>query len=142
MKTNLLNKNIELLHAGGYSCVISKGEETRTFTKSGIMDLFELLENDPTFLNASLVADKVVGKAAATLMILGGVSHIYADVISEPAITLINNAKIEIQFGKSVPLIENRDKSGVCPLEKKCMNSNSLQELSILIREFINTVRR
>lgn len=122
--------------------MISKGEETRTFTKSGIMDLFELLENDPTFLNASLVADKVVGKAAATLMILGGVSHIYADVISEPAITLINNAKIEIQFGKSVPLIENRDKSGVCPLEKKCMNSNSLQELSILIREFINTVRR
>ncbi|MDR0431057.1 MAG: DUF1893 domain-containing protein [Tannerellaceae bacterium] len=132
---------VELLHKGEYSCVVSNGEETRTFSKRGVIDLYELIENDLPFLNGSSIADKVVGKAAATLMILSGVSRVYAEVISEPAIDLIKNTKIELTFGKAVPLIENRDKSGICPLEKTCMNTNSLQELFIRIEEFINRMR-
>ena len=136
-----MNNIIELLHNGKYSCVISNGSEIRTFTKRGVVDLYELLESDPAFLNGSRIADKVVGKAAATLMMLGGVTHIHADVISEPAIALLENTDIEFRFNKVVPLIENRDKSGTCPLEDICRSTNSPQELFLLIKEFVEKIR-
>jgi|AGTN01.2.fsa_nt_gi Domain of unknown function (DUF1893). len=133
---------IELLHKGKYSCVISNGSEIRTFVKGGVIDLYELYNNDLSFLNNSSVADKVVGKAAATLMILGDVAHIYADVISEPAIALLNNTPIGVKSGKTVPFIENRDKSGICPLENLCSHTGSLQELFPSIKEFVEKMRK
>ena len=132
---------IELLHKGKYSCVISNGSEIRTFTKRGVIDLYELLESNPKFLNGSSIADKVVGKAAATLMILGNVAHIYADIISEPAIALLKNSQIELKFGKVIPYIENRDKSGICPLETICCNANSQEEIYLLIKEFVERIQ-
>ncbi len=68
-----MDELIRLLHEGGYSCVIRK-EEIRTFTQRGVADLYDLLNQHPVFLHGAQVADKVVGKAAAALMVLGGVS--------------------------------------------------------------------
>lgn len=67
-----MDELIRLLHEGGYSCVIRK-EEIRTFTQRGVADLYDLLNQHPVFLHGAQVADKVVGKAAAALMVLGGV---------------------------------------------------------------------
>ena len=66
-----MDELIRLLHEGGYSCVIRK-EEIRTFTQRGVADLYDLLNQHPVFLHGAQVADKVVGKAAAALMVLGG----------------------------------------------------------------------
>ena len=133
---------IELLHTGGCSCVISNGYETRAFTKRGVADLYELIENNPEFLKGSSVADKVVGKAAAALMIIGGVTRIYADLISEPAIALIKNTKTELKYRKVVSFIKNRDKSDSCPLKKICNQTDSPQELLLLIGEFVEKTRK
>lgn len=38
---------IRLLHDGNYSCVVSKDGEIRTFTRRGVVDLFELYRSDP-----------------------------------------------------------------------------------------------
>lgn len=65
-----MDELIRLLHEGGYSCVIRK-EEIRTFTQRGVADLYDLLNQHPAFLHGAQVADKVVGKAAAALMVLG-----------------------------------------------------------------------
>ena len=64
---------IRTLHEGNYSCVIRKGTETKVFTQKGVADLFELCENKEKFLKNAVVADKVVGKGAASLMVKGGV---------------------------------------------------------------------
>ena len=64
---------IEKLHAGGYSCVIANGDCIRTFTQRGVADLYDLLVQDADFLKGASVADKVIGKAAAALMVVGGV---------------------------------------------------------------------
>ena len=71
-----MDELIRLLHEGGYSCVIRK-EEIRTFTQRGVADLYDLLNQHPVFLHGAQVADKVVGKAAAALMVLGGVREVY-----------------------------------------------------------------
>ena len=37
---------INLLHSGGYSCVIANGDNIRTFTQRGVADLYDLLTQD------------------------------------------------------------------------------------------------
>ena len=58
---------INLLHTGGYSCVIDNEGKIRTFTQRGVADLYDLLTREPEFLKGALIADKVVGKGAAAL---------------------------------------------------------------------------
>lgn len=53
---------INLLHSGGYSCVIANGDNIRTFTQRGVADLYDLLTQEPDFLKGASIADKVVGK--------------------------------------------------------------------------------
>ena len=79
---------IRLLHEGGYSLIVANGE-VDSFTGRGVSDLYKILNEDPGYLVGASVADKVVGKAAAALMILGRIKELYADVISVPANTLL-----------------------------------------------------
>lgn len=132
----MMEEIIELLHREQCSCVIANGE-IRTFRQRGVADLYELLNREPDFLQGSSVADKVIGKAAAALMILGGVKEIYADVISEPALALLREAAVEVSFGQAVDHIINRTQTGWCPLETICYPIKSAQEILPLIREFI-----
>lgn len=126
-----------MLHEGGYSCVIANGE-TRTFTQRGVADLYRLLKSEPEFLNGASVADKVVGKGAAALMILGGVKEIYADVISIPALKLLNEYEKRVSYGLKTSFIRNRDNTGFCPVETLCSSVHSVNEMFTLIEEFVN----
>ena len=76
---------IERLDAEQCSCVIYNGGETRLFWERGVQDLYRLLKTEPDFLQGAFIADKVIGKAAAALMALGGVDEVFARVISSPA---------------------------------------------------------
>lgn len=130
-------KLIELLHAGNYSCVIAQGNDTRTFRKKGVKDLYELLRHNPAFLKGAYIADKVVGKAAAALMVRGGIKDVYTDTISLSALTLLRKAHISVDFGLLVPYIQNPDKTGWCPLEEKCYHEDSLDGIFDIVRQFI-----
>lgn len=127
---------IELLHREQCSCVIANGD-IRTFRQRGVADLYELLNREPEFLQGASIADKVIGKAAAALMVLGGVKEIYADVISEPALALLQEAAVKVSFGQAVDHIINRTQTGWCPLETICYQIKSAPEILPLIREFI-----
>lgn len=126
-----------MLHKGGYSCVIRNGEEIRTFTMRGVADLYRLLKNDRQFLEGAFIADKVVGKGAAALMVLGGISELYTDVISIQALPLLEQAGIKVSFGQEVPHIINRTKDGWCPIETLCKDAVTAQECLPLIEGFI-----
>lgn len=54
----------------------------RIFRERGVADLFRLLHEEPQLLRGAFIADKVVGKGAAALMVLGGVEGLFADVVS------------------------------------------------------------
>ena len=131
---------VKILNEGGFSCVI-KNNATRTFSRRGVADLYELLTTEPSFLNGALIADKVIGKAAAALMILGGVRQIYTHRISSPALTLLREAGIELDFKEEVPFIQNRDKTDWCPMEKLCYNEKSASDILPIIEEFIGSLQ-
>ena len=118
------------------SCVIRNGAETRVFRGRGVKDLFRLLETDPVFLAGALVADKVIGKGAAALMVLGGVRAVHAGVVSTPALGLFAAAHIPVEYGLEVPHIINRTKTGWWPVETLCRACRTDEECLPRIRGF------
>ena len=80
-----MKRLIDILDEGGYSCVIAQGDHIRTFTRRGVADLYDLLQEDAAFLHEASVADKVIGKAAATLMVLGQVKEVSVPAYTQSA---------------------------------------------------------
>lgn len=136
MMENLKN----LLRDGGYSLVVENGG-VRTFTGMGVSDLFRLLSSEPGALRGAVVADKVVGKAAASLMALGGVSRAYAEVVSRPGLEMLSGAGVEVSYGELVDHIVNRSGSGMCPLEARCSDCQTPAECLERVTSFISEMR-
>lgn len=137
-----INALTDILHRGNHSLVVANGGEVRTFGGRGVSDLYSLLTTDASFLKGASVADKVVGKGAAALMVLGGVSELYTDVVSTPALALLHANSLTVSYGQEVPHIVNRAGTGVCPVETLCRDCRTAAECLPLICEFINSQTR
>lgn len=133
---------ITQLHALQCSCIIHNNGATRTFHERGVKDLHRLLTQEPEILRGASLADKVVGKGAAALMISGGVRWVYADVISKAAMVLFEQSRVEVQYGEIVPNIINRAGTDICPVEKLCRNCKTAEECLPLIDKFITEMNR
>lgn len=131
---------IDILHDGGHSLVVANGD-IRTFDGRGVSDLYRLLENDSGFLNGASVADKVVGKAAASMMVLAKLKEVYADIVSQPALDLLESNRIRITYGNIVPYIINRAGTDLCPLETRCLTCMTSQECFVQIRAFMKEIK-
>lgn len=127
-----------ILHDGNHSLVVQSAGVVRTFDGRGVADLFRLLAEEPEILRGASVADKVVGKGAAALMIAGGVSSLYAEVISAPALDLLSGSCVKVNFGRSVANIINHRADGICPVESLCLPVNTAQECVPLIARFLS----
>lgn len=128
----------DILHEEGCSCVIYAQGQITLCHERGVKDLLRILKSEPGLLAGSVIADKVVGKGAAALMVLGGVNAVYADVISQPAFDLLASASIEVSYGECVDNIINRAGTGVCPVETLCKDCATAIECLPLIEQFVN----
>lgn len=128
---------IDLLHAEKCSCVIANGTDTRIFRERGVKDLYRLFKEEPSFLAGAFIADKVIGKGAAALLVLGGIGEVYADVISHDACRLLEDAGIPTRYAHLVPHIINRTQTDRCPLEKRCDGLQTAAECLPAIEDFI-----
>ena len=133
---------ITQLHALQCSCIIRNNGTTRTFHERGVKDLHRLLMQEPEILSGASLADKVVGKGAAALMIAGEVAWVYADVISQAAMELFEQSQVEVQYGEIVPNIINRAGKDICPVEKLCRDCKTAAECLPLIDKFIKEMSR
>ena len=116
--TDILESAKEQLHNNNFSIVIVGENDVYTSTKHGVAPLLEILDGGNDVIKNSFVADKVVGKAAALLMVKGGVKEVYADIISSHALDVFEKYKVKTYYGNLVEYIINRDKTGMCPMEK------------------------
>lgn len=131
---------IHILLNENHSLVVAN-ESVRTFDGRGVSDLFGLLHNEPTALAYARIADKIVGKAAAALLVLAKVQSVYAHVISRPAYDLLADAGIDVRYGTLVPHIINRAGTGLCPLETQCLPCRTPAECLDQIRSFIRQMK-
>ena len=132
---------IEQLLEGDCSCVILRNGELYTFHQRGIDDLYQLLTENQKFLSGTFVADKVVGKGAAALMILGGVEEVYAHVASTAALKLFRVAGVKVETKQEVPHIINHAQTGICPVETRCADCRTAEECLSQIEAFLHERR-
>ncbi|MBR1626791.1 MAG: DUF1893 domain-containing protein [Bacteroidales bacterium] len=121
-----------------YSCIITNNGITKTYHTTGIYDLYHILCTDKQFLNGAEVTDRAIGKAAAALMIIGGIKEAKTPLISTPAKNLFLKHGVKVSFDKEVDNILNRNKTGLCPMEKRIVDTDNLYEIYVKIEEFVN----
>ena len=106
-----------LLRRGDYTCVICDRDRVLTSTKKGIAPLLERITAGED-LHGACVADHVIGRAAALLLIHAGASAVYGEILSEKAAQLLKKHGLRVQYGTLVPEIRNRGNTGPCPMEQ------------------------
>ena len=131
----------EILHETGCSLVVESRDEVRTYDKKGVRDLIWLLDNEPKRLHGARLADKVVGKAAAGLMVQGGASEVYAEVMSRLATPLLDRAAITYTYGQLVDRIVIPEGDIRCPLEQIVTPAETALEVEQLLREHFEAMR-
>ncbi len=128
-----MDRKYKLLQDEKLSCIIYKKEQVYTAKTSGIKPIMEFLEEG--ILKNAFVVDKVIGKAAAMLMVYGQVKEIYTPLISTPALSLLQQNNIPVTYEKEVPYIINRKKDGMCIMEKAVLNCNNVKEAYHILKE-------
>ena len=124
---------IDILHDEGLTLVVKSADgNIYRFTQRGVKDLLTLVTESPELLHGALIADKAVGKAAAACMVAGGVRQVHADVMSEPALALLQAHGVVAECGTLVDHIINRAGDGWCPMERL---SRDIDDPAVIIQK-------
>ena len=99
------------------TCVAIKGDTVYSSTKTGISPILDwILEGID--LSGFSVADKLIGKAAAMLLVKAKVQNVFTHTISEDGKKYLENHNVMLDFDEFTPYIINRTKTDICPMEK------------------------
>lgn len=116
---NEKNRNKALLLLNSADTTFAYVSETQTLTSDahGVRQLL-LLADDGISLADGFAADRVVGKAAALLMVRLGVRHVYADTLSRAAYDVLAAHGVDFLYRRLVSVILSRTGDDLCPMEK------------------------
>ena len=96
--------------------VIREGKVIAREEGRGIAPLLSLYKKGA--LKDAVVVDKIVGRAAALLLLAGGARACHAVVASEGAVALLHRRGFRFTYEESTPHIINRKGDGICPMEE------------------------
>ncbi len=122
VKKELYNKKASLV-------VLYANGELKAYYQNRINDIRAILNEDKEALRGAIIADKVIGKVASSILTIAGVKQIYADVISKYAIPVLEENNIEYEYKKLVEYIQNNDKTGMCPMENKFKDEHDIMKI-------------
>lgn len=114
------NASLVVLYANG---------ECKAYYQNRIKDIKEILQQDKMALQGAIIADKVIGKVAGSILTVAGVKEIYADVMSQYAIPVLEENQIKYEYKNLTDYIQNNDKSGMCPMENKYKEEKNLHKI-------------
>ncbi len=137
---NDLKKAVEILESEGRALVLARdGAVLFKDDRRGIGPMYDIATKERESARGSSLADKVIGKAAAMLAVDAGIENLYAAVLSEEAELVLSEASIYCEFGKMVPFIQNREKTGKCPMERIAgdLGYEEVDTLKARLKEFL-----
>lgn len=100
----------------GHTLALCRGGEVVTSDLRGVMPMLGFLREGRD-LSGFCAADRVVGRAAAMLFAKAGVRTVFAEVMSDGAVALLAAHGIDASCDVRTAAIENRQKTGLCPME-------------------------
>jgi len=117
--------------------------------KKSLFPIMDKMDIRKKYFKDAYVADRVVGKAAAMLLVASGARGIYGEIMSEPAKKFLetvmydrsmgrNNCKlVEFEARKTVPQITNSTGIAVSPLEEAAAKLESYEEAYDMVKEYL-----
>lgn len=126
--------NLEMVRERLYSTnaslvVLYANGECKEYYQNRIKDMKEILQKDKQALKGAIIADKVIGKVASSILAVAGVKEIYSDVMSKYAIPILEENGIRYEYKKLVEYVQNNDKTGMCPMENKYKEETDINRI-------------
>lgn len=130
----MLDKALQIIKSGEVSCVVMKGNEIiYTAMGRGVSPLLDVYKNEPEKLKNAYVVDKIIGKAAAMILVSGGVQKVHGIVMSASGREYLKNHGVIAEYTECVDMIVNRDGTDMCPIEKSVIDiEDSLEGLRVI----------
>ncbi len=114
----LIEKALADIQAGTAGCVVIQDNRiVYSSNARGIAPLLSVLDEQPQLLNGAVVVDRIIGKAAAMLVTLGGVRRVFGDTMSAAARDYLSAHGIRFGYVRCIEMIQNRENTGICPME-------------------------
>lgn len=126
----------EILHEKKASLVVCyENGDIKEYYQDRIKDIKNILKEDENALKGAVIADKVIGKVASSILTVAGVKEIYADVMSKYAILVLEENNVKYEYLEKVDFIRNKDNTGMCPMENKYKDEKNI---NTVYNEMIN----
>ena len=118
----------------GVAAVVAKGGVIIAEEEGhGLEPLLKLL--DAGKLRHAVVADKVVGRAAAAIYVQGGAKKVVAKLAGKGAAELLAANGIAFEAAKTVDMILNHEQTGSCPMERAVAGLDEPEKMIEAIRK-------
>lgn len=125
------------LNQGEKTFVIADDKKLLHYSdKRGLRPLLDLMQHDPSALEGAIIGDKIVGRAAALMCIFCNVKAVFALIISDGAIELLEKNGILATWQETVPYIVEKDLSSIYKLDLHLKDIEDPQKAVELIKEY------
>lgn len=122
VKEKLYEKNASLV-------VLYANGECKEYYQNRINDIRDILKENKDALRDAIIADKVIGKVAGSILTVAGVKQIYADVMSKYTIPVLEENHIKYEYKTLTEYVINNSKTGMCPMENKYKNEKNINKI-------------
>ena len=106
VKNRLYEKNASLV-------VMFENGNIEEYYNPRVKDIVSILKENKNALKNAIIADKVIGKVAASLIIVAGVKEIYANTISNFAIPVLEKNNVKYEYKNKAEYIINNEGENV-----------------------------
>lgn len=119
--------------------ILVKNKEILESTLTGIKPLIGFL-NDGKDLNGFSIADKIVGKAQAMLIVKANIKEVYAKVLSRNGELILQKYNIPYSYETITDQIINRKGTDICPMEKVVKEIDDIEEAYNSLKEAVKNI--
>ena len=140
-----VSKAIDGIKAGEFGCALIKDNVIiHKGVGKGVTPLLELASSKEGLqkLENSLVVDRIIGRAAAMLVVLGRVEYVYGLTMSKSGEEYLIANGIEVKSDRVVDAISDRTGRGICPMERSVMEIDDPMEGYEKLQETLTQLRR
>lgn len=127
--TNLEIVKEKLYTTNASLVVLYANDECKEYYQNRINDIKEILQKNECALQGAVIADKVIGKVASSILTVAGVKEIYADIMSKYAIPILEENHIKYEYKNLVDYIQNNNRTGMCPMENKYKDESDIKKI-------------
>ncbi len=125
---------------GDKTCVLVRGKSVLSSTHRGIAPIMEWIEAGVDLAGYSL-ADRMVGKAIAMLVVYTGIREVYTHCMSESAIEYLSSHGVKFQYATKTKRVLNRARDGLCPMESTVQELDDPKSAYIALRAKLNEMK-